>query len=889
MITGTRAVKTAFATVLCLGLSSSALLRGAEAPRFSKQPTASKTAGGKVKIEFVLDRATDVAVFIENAKGKAVRHLVAGMIGKPKPVSKDAGSGGGKPPAPLKAGLAQSLEWDGLDDYGKKAEGGPFKVRVAAGLTPTFDGFLLGKPRTTGRIEALAVGPKGRLYAFNRNEGLVHWWSHYVKILDRDGKHAKTLMPFPADIDPERIKAIAPHKAGDGEIMPRIYQGRKFEFYTARPMLGFGKASGIMSPAVGPDGRVYWLAMGPRLACLDSEGGIPYDSFLGPQLLRDVKGLAANNKYKVIACAPSLAVSGEGKHVYFSGMSIIAGKKTTPLSCVYRVDLKTRSKAEVFVGKAGSPGKDKGLLTDPCGLAAAKGLLYVADAGTDRVVVFKEADRSCVGAIKVKSPYSLGVNPATGAIYVTSITGAGTTDLIKFDGYKSGKVLYKMALYRSKHVKHRIAVDASAKPVRIWLPSTGRWGRYEAICIEDSGTALARKMAKPKEGAVYRDFTIDRRRGELYVLSAKKTWLRIDEKTGKIIKTLKLGNNYGPQLVPAPDGSLISAESWGGGLRRYDRDGKPLNWPGQKTNRYDYGGIMNFMQRNLALTDLDNVYALFPPGYLTNNKKKKYGVTGQTRNTVDVIGADGKPKRTAVWQCTSGGILRVDHKGYVYLADMVTPPGRVWPTFFDDKFEGKAGKPASLIDNKDRKPDQFWLSYLYSSIVKFKPTGGAIWFGGRKGKTTSYVGKPTAEFLAGPSIKAGAQNYAGSGGKSELQGAEWYRFGFAPWGIHGSSWQCSCEGAGFDVDLFGRVFYPNVPQFRVEVVDAANNMIGTFGKYGNQDSGGKDATVKKPEIPMAWPLTVVASDTHAYVADTLNRRIVKVKLGYAAEASADLP
>ena len=67
------------------------------------------------------------------------------------------------------------------------------------------------------------------------------------------------------------------------------------------------------------------------------------------------------------------------------------------------------------------------------------------------------------------------------------------------------------------------------------------------------------------------------------------------------------------------------------------------------------------------------------------------------------------------------------------------------------------------------------------------------------------------------------------------------------------SWQCSCEGAGFDVDLFGRVFYPNVPQFRVEVVDAGNNMIGTFGKYGNQDSGGKDATVKKPAIPMAWP------------------------------------
>jgi hypothetical protein len=63
-----------------------------------------------------------------------------------------------------------------------------------------------------------------------------------------------------------------------------------------------------------------------------------------------------------------------------------------------------------------------------------------------------------------------------------------------------------------------------------------------------------------------------------------------------------------------------------------------------------------------------------------------------------------------------------------------------------------------------------------------------------------------------------------------------------------------------------------------------DNTIGTFGKYGNQDSGGKDATVEKPQIPFAWPLTVAISDTHAYVADTINRRIVRVRPGYLTEA-----
>jgi hypothetical protein len=88
--------------------------------------------------------------------------------------------------------------------------------------------------------------------------------------------------------------------------------------------------------------------------------------------------------------------------------------------------------------------------------------------------------------------------------------------------------------------------------------------------------------------------------------------------------------------------------------------------------------------------------------------------------------------------------------------------------------------------------------------------------------------------------------------------------------------------------MYGRVFYPDLGQFRVEMVDANNNFIGTFGKYGNQDSGGPNATVKKPEIPLAWPLTVAVSDTHAYVADTVSRRVARVKLDYAATETCEI-
>jgi hypothetical protein len=106
--------------------------------------------------------------------------------------------------------------------------------------------------------------------------------------------------------------------------------------------------------------------------------------------------------------------------------------------------------------------------------------------------------------------------------------------------------------------------------------------------------------------------------------------------------------------------------------------------------------------------------------------------------------------------------------------------------------------------------------------------------------------------------------------------------------MSGNTSHCMCEGSGFDVDPFGRVFFPNLGQFRVEVVDTNNNAIMTFGKYGNEDSGPK-SRVKTPDIPLAWPVYVAVSDRWAYIADTVNRRVVRARLAYAEEATCTVP
>jgi hypothetical protein len=126
----------ALALLVFLPVLGSAL--AAEAPpKFTSKPTAAKV-GGEVKISFAVDRETDVTIGILDAKGKVVRHLVSGRLGA-------------NAPAPLRAGLSQSLEWDGKADDGKPAAGGPFRARVGLGLRPELEEYMFNEP---GRVES---------------------------------------------------------------------------------------------------------------------------------------------------------------------------------------------------------------------------------------------------------------------------------------------------------------------------------------------------------------------------------------------------------------------------------------------------------------------------------------------------------------------------------------------------------------------------------------------------------------------------------------------------------------------------------------------------------------------------------------------------------------
>ncbi|KKK78230.1 hypothetical protein LCGC14_2845660, partial [marine sediment metagenome] len=55
------------------------------------------------------------------------------------------------------------------------------------------------------------------------------------------------------------------------------------------------------------------------------------------------------------------------------------------------------------------------------------------------------------------------------------------------------------------------------------------------------------------------------------------------------------------------------------------------------------------------------------------------------------------------------------------------------------------------------------------------------------------------------------------------------------------------------------------------------------------DSRGPDSLIPTPAIAFAWPQYVALSDKAIYVADVINRRIVRITMACAAEASVPLP
>jgi NHL repeat len=906
---------------------------------FTSPPTA-KRVGKKVVISFAVNRKTDVAIYIEDGKGNILRHLVAGVLGD-------------SPPKPFKPGLSQSIEWDGKANYGKPAGAGPFNVRVALGLGAKYEKVVQGnRPFVRSARSVVACG-KSVYVAGGVGESV---FSNVNLIEYRpDGSYHRTLLPFPSNLPFARVKDFGALELA-GKSMPAMH-GVRLDLYAGGPP-GVGMA-------VSPDGKhLAWVCAGSqyrswkrtppyRIGSIDSDGG-------SGQYMVELKTLDETDKGPFImahfgkSSGASLAFSSDGKHLYLCGIRAQKEKSIRP--AIYKIPYPARNKNTLFFGDPKATGKDKEHLGLPWALATdGSGHLLVTDYGNNRVVVLSEKTGKCVSEFAVPQPQAICVDEKSGAIYVSSAkANSQTMKLIKYQNIKNPKKICESTIRTTGWGNHHsVAVthNAEGRPV-VWLATLDA----AIVLFQDLGTKFSdarfvsrdvhhnRKKGVHKDVAYfesYNNVVIDRKRKEVYacVRGNGMRWVRYSEAEDKLEhvnwsahEAGRDNGGLGLQIVPNPDGNLYSL-SWPYCFKRWDRNGKALAFehrivPTMKTMQDHAVGKSYYNPKTIARLGKMSHYS-FVPVSMTENPHTlgvrwsdgHIFIFSQTRRerTPKILREflpNGKliSKEPIIWQISDTVVgPKFDAAGNIYVADAIKPKGWSLPPELVEGMKAsgikKMGKDPKTARHFDWRVTMAERSY--GSIVKFSPKGGMV----------KYAKAPSAKMMSAKAygntalpakpdlpetlkrIEAFYQQahpYPPNRRGVTTIGAEWIHPGVG----HMGPWRCNCESISFDVDEFGRSFFPDFSLYRIRVVDTAGNAVTHFGSYGNAECRGPESPVvdpktgelrarkpgeklkspfAKPDIGLAWPIGVGVTDKFAYIGDSINRRLLKVRLTYETE------
>jgi uncharacterized protein YlaI len=864
------------------------------APRFTSSPVVTRS-GSSFRISFAVDRETDVAVWIEDASGRVVRHLVAGVLGPnaPPPLAADS--------------LRQSITWDGLNDEGKNALVGSAKalaVRVSLKLSPRLEKIIRGNPADIGGIRGIAPGPDGTVYVFHSYGG-HHAYDATTGIVafTRDGKYKRTVWPFPAELPDSRLRGIRTVQHSTGRS-PFIYQ-----FETRSFLPGFGDLP-TQRPIVTRDGRIAFVGIqeGPRnfaqpgiarVTVINTDGGVPDAGPLGTLI------------HPLTDTGASLALSLDEGTLYATGVRAAQHKNppyhdfvcdncdhrgatwkhSDPLHAVYRFGWRDR-KVRVFVGNPRKAGSGPRELDTPVSVAVdAAGNVYVADFGNGRVSVFDPRGKP-LKQISVNRPHRVEVSRKTGAIYVLSgekLKRGEMLSLVKFDSWQQGNEVTRAKVYRQYwHTipirRRTIALDESAEPTIIWFggPLKRILDRGDEFEVEEH--FYAKEWRGQHSIATVMDMSMHRDRGLLYV----NNYWRYHTRTGKWDKLNLPGSRMWPYVHPGASNGTAGRDGnyymdlGGRGCRifRFDSQMRMLPFPTaeklsnkpwlEKTDGRLHGSSSN-RGRGLTADRNGNVYVIWKKG-----GRERIPGDYHRANALYVYAPDGTmiARRLVDGQICSISHPRVDPAGNIWLAVGLRP--------------GKDRLPPGLrgrvpAGRRDRKSVNGVNSYplIYGSIIKFSAKGGKI------------------------RVNAGGVrcNYA-NGRPIDVKGAQWILPGCSvacsavtPKREPGTIITCICESACIDVDDFGRCFFPDAGRSRIGVADTAGNVIAWIGQYGNQDSQVRNElqdqrpSSANPQsyAPLCWPQAVAADDTHVYIGDRLNRRILAVALSYTQTVLKQLP
>ena len=422
---------------------------------FTQKPSVKLVAKDRYEITFASEGFCDVTVDLIDKSGKVVRHLASGVLGE-------------NAPAPFqKKSLNQKIHWNGKDDLDRYVKDpGKLTVRVRLGLKPVFDkriGGTSGK-NIPGRIRGIAIGPDGG-YVINHGGSFSH---PIIRKFDHDGTYLCSLTPPSRSMPESKLAGLSTVEYEPGKRAlhgPNINLSITYSSW----MTGLGFGVKTIQPALVGDKLVFCtigLARGTRslVHYIHTDGSTDIPGIRGIELVK-------NSKHP----SPRLAVSPDGKRVYISRIARNQGCGSKGYGhAVYFHSLESGTKAEVFVGKPQKPGSDNAHLNNVRGIDCdAKGRVYVADLGNNRIQVFSP-EGTYLKTIRIDRPELICVHKKTGAIYVkhqARVRGVSLVRITKLNSFENPSE----AFHWDPTPFNVMALDSWSATPRLWLSEDLRY------------------------------------------------------------------------------------------------------------------------------------------------------------------------------------------------------------------------------------------------------------------------------------------------------------------------------------------------------------------------------------------------------------------------------
>ncbi len=883
-------------------------------PSFAPMQAADGTpVKDRYQITFASRGYCDVAVAIEDPKGKIIRHIVYGVLGA-------------NAPAPLKTNaLEQTLIWDGKDDFGNYVSDAQKCVaRVSLGLNPTFDRIIGWHPKDTiGPIIGIGTDPEG-VYVISA----AGYWKA-IKMYDHDGNYVRTIHPPPAD-KLEELKGM-PLQEIPGQTSVPV----RDRYGTILPYLGI--AYGYTVPVVSK-GRIAFCShasdvLTKRIFRVGTDGSTGGETAEGPVLARKPGEFSGPSE---------IAASPDGKWLYVTklGGKLQRHGMHVRRHAVHRIAWDDKGPLKKpFIGEDMAPGEHSDQLNTPEGIDCdRKGNIYVSDHRNNRIQVFTP-EGDYFTTIPAKWPRQICVHQKTGEIYYTSFgpeyEGAA---LVKLSPLPEAKEIARLDLasidlgegasyflgdFKSTWSNPRFRIifslDSWATPTKVWLvpmPSritiwADRGDKFELVDDFDKDIRADGYTPHAYNGYKMNRIQVDPVRGHLYYLNSLAAYLlRCDPEVGK---------GWNKVLVPASGWRGIDGFQLGYDgylymrtplyLARFDPDHITPRTPDWRTDAnliipasseipFDYGeeqaigygGKHPFLRGVIKLpaqirgNGFDMGMGVAPNGNILaicQNYQEQSDRYESKGTTVPKLFEDRyRPIRYPGRLWYQGGLIWVwDKRGQLIGEDVIRAMHGASCGVRSDKdgniYVGLAAHP--LKDGVEFLPARHTIAGP-GALLKFPATGGKAFGTWSKSVPLKDIPNRPPEFTIGR-----------GGYKLWTQNLLWSYPGMSTMTI--STNTCTCPQSRFDTDVYGRSFIPESWRYSVGVCDTNGNPITHIGRYGNMDSG----QGPQSPVPVAGGIAfsqcdfvTTLSDRWLYVADTGNWRVVRIKLGYHQEAVVPL-